>query len=80
MNLLTTTVDQTIISVEIPIVVIEVTLAGGENTSTGGTGTLIHPNNPNTKITFDADLGLTITTDKRITLKNTVTGDEANYG
>lgn len=38
-----------------------------------------HPDHPATRITMDADGGLTIESDVRITIRNTTTGDEANY-
>ena len=44
-----------------------------------GASVWTHPSNANTKITMDADGGITIESDVRITVKNTNTGDEVTY-
>jgi hypothetical protein len=75
MHVTTVVIDQTQITVEVPEFVVEVALAVLNEVSAA----LIHPLNPLTLITWDADGGMTIKTNTRLTIKNTVTGDEVTY-
>ena len=78
MQLATVIVDNAIVEVSRPQYNIEVALAV-LNRVDAGEGSLVHPQNPQTKITWDDDGGVTIQTNTRLTLKNTATGDEATY-
>ena len=79
MHVTTVVIDQTQITVEVPEIVVEVALAVLNAVSATDSATLIHPLNPDTLITWDADGGMTIKTNTRLTIKNTVTGDEVTY-